>query len=408
MKLGLVSDLHLGYATGRISVDGVNIRELDGYIVFRSIVQQMIASSVDAVVIAGDLYHSPHPSDRARLEMQDGLRSLAKAGIKVYALSGNHDVSDRKHDIAATKLLHDEDRGIFSHVEPYVVHNIGDDVYVHMISHHMYREQADTMRNVKPIPGAINILTTHGSIVDPILKLVLTTEKAPREIVIPDFILEMGWDYVMLGHIHERQFIGKSRIKDDGSHIIYNGSTIRRGFSDGETPLGRGWILFNIEHDGKFTYDFMNIDQRPQYDFETIDATHLDAENITEIVKNRLIETQNGDKVFNASTAPILRQRIINITPSKQAGMDIRGISSESVHALTWDLKMETITTKKTSHKKVDGKTFDTCSHHLFTDWAQEESQTIANLHPDMRIPVTEQAEKYIRAGQDIILEQDK
>ena len=412
MKIGFVSDIHLGYATGRITVDGVNLRELDGYMVFRNIIDQMIQESVDAVVIGGDLYHSPHPNDRARLEMQDGLRKLANAGIKVYALSGNHDVSDRKYDIAATRLLRDEDRHIYAHVEPYAVHEISDNVYVHLISHHMYRNQEKTMLNVKPVPGAINILSTHGSIVDPIMELVLTTEKAPREIVIPDFILAMNWDYIMLGHIHERQFIGdENGLKDNGMHMLYNGSTIRRGFSDGETPLGRGWVKFTIEHNGTFTPEFMNIEQRPQYDFETIDATHLSAPDITDLIKSRLRDVQGANNEtagVDIEKAPILRQKIINITPSKQAGMDIKGISVEAQHALTWDLKMETLNTNTSSvHKKVDGNKNTGCNHHLFKDWATEKSETIANLHPALREQVTDLANDYITKGQDIILEQD-
>lgn len=250
-KIAHLSDLHLGYkATNHLSSQGVNFREADGYLAFIKMVNQIIEEQVDAVIVAGDTFHTFKPEIRSLTFAQSQFQRFFKAGIPVYILAGNHDTNDIKADVAASKVLHDPARRIYSFAEPYEKMKIGDGIFLHLLSHHMYSEQSDTMKNLSPEKDAINILSTHGSIVDPLMKIRLHTEQSPREVVIPDFVFEdYPWDYTLLGHIHERGWAGSKlgSTKDSlGTKVYYNGSLIRRGFSDKESPLGRGWTLWTI------------------------------------------------------------------------------------------------------------------------------------------------------------------
>lgn len=411
-KSAFLADVHLGYRAGhRKDSNGVNLRESDGYHTFETIVDDMIAHEVKEVVIGGDVFHSAHPSARSVVEAQEQFRRLARAGIAIYALAGNHDVTDVREEIAASKILDDKERHIYSHVEPYVKYEIFDDVWLHMISHHMYHEQSETMRQVKPVDGAINILTTHGSTMDPILEMVLQTKDSPREIVIPDHIINMDWDYTMLGHIHERQWVGSKDAMGDsnGRKIYYNGSIIRRGFSDAETPLGRGWTLFEIDSDGQFRLEPQQVAQRPQVDFPVIDAVGMSSTEITDKIVSALKDTQVQGLEFDPATAPILRQKIINLTPSQHNGMDKRAIDENSVHALTWDYNktwLDVVNAMSSKEAKNEGPQ-STDMVQNFRSWSKN-SATLSSLSDNsMREKVEEMSQKFVRMGQDIVLEKE-
>lgn len=342
-RLAHLSDWHAGYRSGHYkNSQDVNIREMDGYQTLARIVKDIIEVGVDGVVIAGDIYHSPNPEIRSHIVVQNLLRKLWAAGIAVYMLAGNHDTNDVKADIAASRILHDPWRKIYSHAEPYVRHEIADGIHLHLVSHHMYSEQSDTMKQIKPIPGEINIFTTHGSCIDPLLEEKLKAESSPREIVIPDFLLkDNDWSYSMLGHIHERGWVGSNDGLTDtyGTRVYYNGSAIRRGFSDKPTPLGRGWTLWTISEDGVFEADPRTVPQRPQFDFDLLDASQLTTSELNEKILENLRASQgdNGPEL-DLSTAPILRQRVGNLTPSKRAGLDLKTIERESGHAFSWKI----------------------------------------------------------------------
>lgn len=399
MRFAHLSDLHLGYKTGNKTQDEVNIRELDGYTAYQALIDDILTQDVDFVVISGDSFHTPKPTVRSIITFQDGLKKLAAASIPVRIIAGNHDVTDYKGDIAASKIAHDPDRNILSHAEPYVVSQVIPGVYVHMISHHMYRSQADTMSQVTPITGGINILATHGSVIDPLLQERIRVEESPREIVIPEHFLTMGWDVMALGHIHERGWVGP---QENG--VYYNGSLIRRGFSDNEGRLGRGYTIWD-NSTGVFTPEFHNVAQRPQLDFPTIDAANLSAADVTDFILEHLKDTNVDGTGFHAETAPILRQKVINIAPATTTGLDYPAILEASKHALTWQLDL---TRPQNNQEPVDTKRGPRHKHQdmvsTFKEWAPS-AENLQDLEEPVAETVIEQSTRFVQFGQDKALE---
>lgn len=414
VKIAHLSDIHAGYtATRHLNSQGINIREADGYVALSRIVSDCIKHEVDLVVIAGDTFHTSTPSIRTIIFVQNQFRRLAAAGIPVYALAGNHDTDDIRANIAASRVLDDPLREIHSHAEPYVVHEVADGVNLHMVSHHMYMDQAITMPDIKSIPGTINIFTTHGSVIDPLLEMKLHTEQSPREIVIPDWLLkENDWDYIMLGHIHERGWVGSADESTDtsGTRIFYNGSAIRRGFADKPCKLGRGWTLWTIGDDGSFTSEIMTVPQRPQYDFTPIDASSLSASEVTDKVIENLVSTQPEQGAeFIAATAPIVRQKIENITPGKKAALDLKAISANATHTLHWDMPSSFMSrsenssenSKKVSEDRTGKSNADLLK--IYDEWI-EDSNTLDGISEDMRENVSRKARDFVRMGQEEVL----
>lgn len=408
IKIAHLSDLHLGYKSTRLTTSqGINLREADGYLAFATAITDIIAESVDAVVVSGDIFHIPTPEIRAILFAQNQFRRFWQAGIPVYMLAGNHDTNDVKSDIAASRLLHDPARKIFSHVEPYITHEIADGVTLHMVSHHMYSEQAETMKAIKPVDG-INIFATHGSCIDPLLKEKLHTEQSPREIVIPDFLFEdYDWDYAFLGHIHERGWVGSRDGKSDTAKkkVYYNGSLVRRGFSDKECKLGRGWTLWTVGSDGAFTPRHNVVAQRPQQDFPIIDAKNKTAKEISDLIVKNLRTSQVNGQDFDPKIAPILRQRILNLQPAVHSALDSNAINQNSQHAMLWSIKpisKEEVLKKEAS---VGGlHVFDgTDVVKIYDEWIKS-SGALAKTEEELKETAKDQARKFVEAGQEVTL----
>lgn len=59
--------------------------------VLTQIVDAAIDHEVDAVLIAGDLYETAAPGPASQKLVNDALLRLARAGIEVVAITGNHD-----------------------------------------------------------------------------------------------------------------------------------------------------------------------------------------------------------------------------------------------------------------------------------------------------------------------------
>ena len=410
-----LSDLHLGYSSSncKLNPQGVRWREADGYMAWIREIKDIINDgTVDVVLIAGDVFHTPTPSILAVKQAQKGVRMLADAGIPAVILTGNHDTSDVRSELAATALLNDPDHGVYSHYEPYATYDVNDDVRLHLISHHLYKEQASTWDKVKPTNGKINIFSTHGSMIDPLTKLAMHTDASPREVIIPDEIVNNpGWDYRLLGHIHERGFVGSSDDgKSDTSHLktYYNGSLIRRGFSDGETPLGRGWTKWTVQPDGLLLPEFHTVAQRPQEDLPVINALDLSAADITDIAYDHVSNAVEGIK--SPFTAPILRQRVVNITPEKRKAVDQAMLRKLAAPALSWQLSMKTIQDEPADGDDVVSNSIDPSNGGVkkqFEDWLTN-NDAYEKVNESIRDSVRASMENFIRMGQEAVLDAGK
>ena len=410
-----LSDLHLGYSSSncKLNPQGVRWREADGYMAWIREIKDIINDgTVDVVLIAGDVFHTPTPSILAVKQAQKGVRMLADAGIPAVILTGNHDTSDVRSELAATALLNDPDHGVYSHYEPYATYDVNDDVRLHLISHHLYKEQASTWDKVKPTNGKINIFSTHGSMIDPLTKLAMHTDASPREVIIPDEIVNNpDWDYRLLGHIHERGFVGSSDDgKSDTSHLktYYNGSLIRRGFSDGETPLGRGWTKWTVQPDGLLLPEFHTVAQRPQEDLPVINALDLSAADITDIAYDHVSNAVEGIK--SPFTAPILRQRVVNITPEKRKAVDQAMLRKLAAPALSWQLSMKTIQDEPADGDDVVSNSIDPSNGGVkkqFEDWLTN-NDAYEKVNESIRDSVRASMENFIRMGQEAVLDAGK
>ncbi len=94
MRIAHLADVHLGFRQfQRLEASGVNQREADVAAAFRHAIEAVIAQRPDAVIVAGDLFHSVRPTNRAIIEAFTQLSRVREAlpGAPVVLIAGNHD-----------------------------------------------------------------------------------------------------------------------------------------------------------------------------------------------------------------------------------------------------------------------------------------------------------------------------
>ena len=394
MKIAHISDLHLGYSSGKKKdpITRINMREQDGYNAFHECITQIIENSVDLVVCTGDFFHTPSPSIYTLVKGQEELRRLVDANIPFYNLAGNHDATDSVKDIPANRILHSPELNLYSYIEPYKVVEVGENVVLHLISHHGYTQQKETMENIKPITNKFNILCTHGSCYDPEENLILHTDSSPREIVIPESVLQLPWNYILLGHIHERGWLGsKDKLTDTtGRKIFYGGSLLRRGFSDKECKLGRGWTLWNIKNN-TMTPTFFNVTQREQ-------SEHLffcDKKEISQIEEEMIYCFKNK---INLDNNPIVRFILIDLTNQLKMQLNWKLLSEFINQCLTFSTKLKT---KDQIKKELSGEHFNFDlleAYSAYWDLVKNDYDEV------FQKPIKEISNNLLKKGQDSIL----
>ena len=401
MKIAHISDIHLGYTSGK-KVDPItktNLREEDGYKALKECFEQIIAEGdIDTVVCTGDFFHSPTPKPKTITVAQNLIRELYKNNIRFVCLAGNHDSTDAVKDIPSSRVLHIPELGIFSYIEPYKIYELSDNIVLHLVSHHGYTEQKETMKNVKPIEGKINILCTHGSCYDDNLEMILHSEAEPREVVIPENVLSLNWDYTLLGHIHERGWVSSTDGLTDTANkkVFYGGSLFRRGFSDKDCELGRGWTKWTIDEDTKsMTPEFFTVEQRPQMEVvvNCKDKEAIDIEREIRVLFNRI----------DFDVTPILRVILIDIPNNKRTQINWKRFEEQTSKCLTFTVKFTTA--EQIKKLNISGEIFSFDLIEAYNEFWKIANKSYAEKD---RASINSVNNKLLKMGQDRVLDSQK
>lgn len=390
-NIAFFADPHIGYkAKVKSDVSGTNVRVADGYEALREIIEQIVTSEIkiDAVVIAGDLFHYSHPTIKDISIVQYYLRKLYEHSIPVYILSGNHDATDIRSELAANAAVDDPERKIFSLFAPYQKYELADGIVLHSVAHHGLSLEETPI--IEASSRDINIFTTHGAALDPKNQELMRCADSPREQIIPiDLVMDDIFSAKLLGHYHSRYAVGGESL-----NTWYSGSTIRRGFSD--APGERGWMLVQVEVDGSVKFIPKNITQRPQYDLRTINAIDMSAGDIMDLIEEHLEGTHN------TTQEPIIRQKIINAPRPIREGLDRSRIVELSEHALQWQLEFSNNLTIKTEASKEDKKKLSFTKKvnvvEQYSSWVKEYEKEIPSEYKDI---VIADAENYLKKALD-------
>lgn len=260
MKLLHTADLHIGK-----TVNDFSMLEDQRY-VLKQICDIAVANEADGLLIAGDVYDRAIPNGEAVLLFDDFLTELAKAGIRVYFISGNHDSPERIS--FGEKLLAEKGVGIagvyrgelsvfqeedeWGTVEivllPFIKPSQADakttqEAVEKVLAGYWEkqgREEGKTFRKKR------RVLVTHYFVTDAGKQPELSDSETTIHVGGLDNVdasLFAGFDYVALGHIHKPQQIGEKPVRYAGAPLKY---------SFGETKQTKSVLLAELREEGLF------------------------------------------------------------------------------------------------------------------------------------------------------------
>ena len=245
MKILHTSDLHIGKYIGTY-----DLKEDTEY-VLNQVVDTAIRERVEVVLISGDVFDRPNPSEEAIKMYVSFLKALLDKNIKVIAISGNHDSGIRlsaykdilgkgyfvegEFNSPMRKVsLNDEYGPVNFYMLPFftpfiVKSNLklekGLENYDLAMDEIIKRENIDTsQRNIILAHQFVAGFKFGGSEED--FSYSNEDEKNVAGVGIISLDKFQNFDYVALGHIHKPQKISRETIRYSGSLLKYKTSEI--------------------------------------------------------------------------------------------------------------------------------------------------------------------------------------
>jgi DNA repair exonuclease SbcCD nuclease subunit len=264
------ADLHLGYAQY-----GLEVRRQDFDDAFNELVDKTIELKPDFMVIAGDLFHQPRPSN---VTLENAIRSfkrLRDADIPVLTVDGSHDSAP--NSITSTILYPLDSSGLIHHLPRHegACWRKSGVCYVYGIPNFRSRHKTEEALPVflqqnppAPEPSMSNVFVFHGA-VD------LQGVNAPFEAELSPQLIPDGFGYYAAGHIHER-FLGKFK----SGLLAYSGCTETVSYD--ETQCGKGFYHVHVNEKGELQPEIVELTSPRKFVVFEHEFNGLNAHKITE------------------------------------------------------------------------------------------------------------------------------
>ena len=232
MKFLHTADIHLGKKLGEIPLLG------DQRYILDRIAETASEKGCDAVLIAGDIYQNSAPSADAMEAFGDFLSRLAGDGIRVIAISGNHD-SDQRVSYMSQLV---RSSGIYMSekftgtLQKAVIEKDGEKVCFWLLPFirpadvrrffpdadiSSYNDAVRTVIENSPVDEAdVNIILAHQFITGAAVSD--SEEISVGGIDNVDPTLFDAFDYAALGHLHRPQSAGRETVRYAGSPLKYS------------------------------------------------------------------------------------------------------------------------------------------------------------------------------------------
>lgn len=205
MRIGIASDFHLGFGSGR--------RKGDSRLQAERAVKELLRQDVDVILLAGDVFDSPVPRPETLRDAVSVLRLAQKKasdtkftgigrdtpefkGTPVVAIHGNHERRVRG-DVNPTQLMDIMGYLIYLHDSGVVTNDVG--IYGLGSVPESYAQRVFRSLKVKPLADT-SFFMFHQDLIPYIPRASLTLKDLPR-----------GFSYYINGHIHasrqEKKFL---------------------------------------------------------------------------------------------------------------------------------------------------------------------------------------------------------
>lgn len=283
IKILHLADLHIGMENyGKIDpATGLHSRLLDYLRCFDEAIEIGMREEVDLVLIAGDIYKNRTPNPTHQREFAKRIRRICAAGIPVFIITGNHDISPalgRAHAVEIFATLDIEGVTIADRPKLHWIETRKGEVQIIALPW-ISRQSLLTKEELKQAslneieselrkrvdrfieqsaaeldPNVPAVLAFHGSIDGAVLGAERSITLGQDMVLARSIVAQAGIDYVALGHIHKHQSLGEH------PPIVYPGSIERIDF--GEAKDDKGCVIVELER-GNARWQFHPLDARP-------------------------------------------------------------------------------------------------------------------------------------------------
>lgn len=319
MKIVHLADLHLGYRSyNKLNENGFNIRELDVMDAFRESLRLINDINPDLIIIAGDVFHKPRPSNLTLFQTIHRLhvfRNHCKAPIVI--ISGNHESVKSLEAGNVLSILEKTTENLF--VIDGTIKELAFKELNTLFVGVPYNALPE-LKNKALIPDKnykYNILSMHCSYDS--VKCPELSKHGNEELIDSDKINGKEWDYVALGHYH--------KFTKTEENIYYSGAIERTSsniWQEAKDP--KGFIEYNLETAEMKFHELQT--PRNVYDIKRINSENLTAEEIN----LRIEEEVAAIKDFDDSIVRITLENIDTLTIRNLDYSKIREYRKKAVH----------------------------------------------------------------------------
>lgn len=192
MKLVHFSDLHLGFRQyERQTAAGINQREADVAGTFQRVIDKTLELRPDIVLIAGDIFHTPRPTNSAIVHAFAHFSRLVHGlpECSIVMVAGNHDTPRTAESVSILRL--------FSTLGINIVERTAKRFRIGDVSILGVPEGVSPTLEIDPA-ATYNLLVLHGEV-----EGVIPRHGDRPSAAIPEKALAAArWDYIALGHWH--------------------------------------------------------------------------------------------------------------------------------------------------------------------------------------------------------------
>ncbi len=330
MILAHLADLHLGFRQyHRQTPAGLNQREADVALAFRTAIDQVIEAKPDVVVVAGDIFHSVRPTNPAILfafqQFQRLTESLPKT--RVILLAGNH---DSPRSVETGSIL-----GLFKALGVVVVTDGMErkvfeefDLSITCVPHTAVMAGE---RNFPVGDEKYQVLLLHGAIPG----LYAWEQHAPEyvgSLVTQDDLGRAKWDYVALGHYHVQREVAPNKWYAGALDYVSPNPWGELADEANYSVPGKGWLKVDLAK-RRVTRQTIKLARR------FIDLIPLDGAGKTAGEIDLMLATSLGS-IKGGFEDQVVRQVIRNVPRHIQRELNYTSIRSYQAKALHFQLDL--------------------------------------------------------------------
>jgi exonuclease SbcD len=285
IKLLHLADLHIGVENyGKIDpATGLHSRLADYLDRLDEAIAIGLDAGVDLVLIAGDIYKNRSPNPTHQREFARRLNRLRSAGVPVFILTGNHDISPslgRAHSVEIFEALAVEGVTVADRPRLHTLQTRSGPIQIIALPwvtrHTLLARDDEKMRGasfaeieyelrrrlenfvVKAAadldPSIPAVLAFHGSVDGAQMGAERAITLGQDLVMARSVLAQPGIDYVAMGHIHKHQALGSV------PPLVYPGSIERVDFGERDEP--KGCVVVELER-GAARWQFHQLAARP-------------------------------------------------------------------------------------------------------------------------------------------------